>query len=108
MILTGCSTHGTFKVPAGSQLYIYERPEPVIIQADGTVTTRPFFWTATGIAPHGGIPYRLEKEGQVIKEGRLRTQFRPVSMFWPPFGSIYWPMGMNPNITYDLINDTQL
>lgn len=108
MILSGCSTHGTFRIPDGSQLYIYERPEPVTVEADGTVTTRPFFWTAVGMPPYSGIPYRLEKDGQTIKEGRLRAKFRVVSIFWPPYAIIYWPMGMNPDITYDLINDTQL
>lgn len=105
--ISGCSTTGHFKVPEGSQLYIYERPEPVKIQQDGSVTTKPFFWTAMGIAPHGGIPYRLEKDGETIKQGRLRAVFRPASIFWPPFAAIYWPVGFNPDITYDLINDTQ-
>ncbi len=105
--LTGCTTTGHFKVPEGSQLYIYERPEPVNVGTDGTVTTKPYFWTAAGMPPGGGVPYRLEKDGQTIKEGRLRAKFRVVSIFWPPFAAIYWPMGLNPNITYDLVNDTQ-
>lgn len=103
----GCSTTGHFKVPDGSKLYVYERPEPVVVPPSGKVTTSPFFWTAMGIPPGGGIPYRLEKEGQTIKEGRLRANFRVVSIFWPPFALIYWPVGFNPNITYDLVNDTQ-
>lgn len=107
LILSGCSTTGQFKVPEGSELYIYKRPEPVNVASDGSVTTKPYFWTAAGFPPGGGIPYRLEKDGEVIKEGKLRAKFRPVSIFWPPFALIYWPMGMNPNITYDLINDTQ-
>lgn len=107
VLLTGCTTTGHFKVPEGSQLYIYERPEPVSIKSDGEVTTKPYFWTAAGMPPGGGVPYRLEKGGQVLKEGRLRAKFRPVSIFWPPFALIYWPMGLNPNITYDLVNDTQ-
>ncbi|MGZ5602355.1 MAG: hypothetical protein ACXWFX_17320, partial [Methylobacter sp.] len=73
----------------------------------GKVTTKPFFWTAAGIPPEGGIPYRLEKGGKVVKEGKLRTKFRTVSIFWPPFAAIYWPMGFNPDITYDLVNDKQ-
>ncbi|MDX1693944.1 MAG: hypothetical protein R3208_09275 [Ketobacteraceae bacterium] len=107
LFISGCSTTGHFKVPEGADLYIYERPEPVYIADDGSVTTKPFFWTAAGLPPGGGIPYRLEKDGEVIKQGRLRAKFRPVSIFWPPFALIYWPMGMNPNITYDLVNDTQ-
>lgn len=107
VLSVGCTTTGTFKVPPGSDLYVYKRPEPVDIKADGKVTTKPFFWTAAGVPPEGGIPYRLEKGGQVVKEGKLRTKFRPVSIFWPPFAAIYWPMGFNPDITYDLVNDKQ-
>lgn len=106
-LVTGCTTTGTFKVPDGSELYVYKRPEPVAIQSDGKVTTKPFFWTAAGMPPGGGIPYSLRKDGEVLKEGKLRTKFRVVSLFWPPFAAIYWPMGFNPDITYDLINDTQ-
>jgi hypothetical protein len=107
MMVVGCSTTGTFKVPEGTKLYIYKRPEPVAIQANGKVTTKPFFYTAAGIPPSGGIPYSLEKDGKTIKEGRLRANFRVVSIFWPPFAFIYWPMGFNPHITYDLVNDKQ-
>lgn len=106
-MVTGCTTTGTFKVPADTSLYIYKRPEPVKIAADGKVTTAPFFWTAAGIPPESGIPYRLEKNGATVKEGRLRAKFRVVSLFWPPFAAIYWPMGLNPDITYDLVNDKQ-
>jgi hypothetical protein len=81
--------------------------KPVDIKADGKVTTTPFFWTAAGMPPGGGIPYSLEKDGKTIKDGRLRANFRVVSIFWPPFALIYWPMGFNPEITYDLVNDTQ-
>ncbi|MDO9046296.1 MAG: hypothetical protein Q7U66_01000 [Methylobacter sp.] len=107
VLVTGCTTTGTFKVPSGTDLYVYKRPQPVDIKAGGKVTTKPFFWTAAGVPPEGGIPYRLEKGGQVVKEGRLRTKFRPVSIFWPPAALIYWPMGFNPDITYDLVNDKQ-
>ncbi len=107
LMICGCSTTGHFNVPPNSTLYIYERPEPVTIEEDGAVTTAPFFWTAAGFPPDGGIPYRLEQDGQTIKQGRLRAKFRIVSIFWPPFSLIYWPMGMNPDITYDLVNDTQ-
>jgi len=107
IMVSGCSTTGSFKVPEDSKLYIYKRPDPVEIKDDGKVTTTPFFWTAAGIPPDGGIPYRLEQDGKTIKDGRLRANFRVVSIFWPPFALIYWPMGFNPNITYDLVNDTQ-
>lgn len=101
----GCSTHGTFRIPPGTDLEIYQRR--VNIEPNGQVETRPFFWTAAGIPPLGGVEYRLLKDGRVIKAGRLRTKFRVASIFWPPFAAIYWPMGLNPDITYDLVNDTQ-
>lgn len=107
LMVSACTTTGHFKVPEGSQLYIYKRPQPVDIKANGEVTTKPYFWTAAGIPPGGGVPYRLEKNGETIKEGKLRAKFRVVSIFWPPFALIYWPMGLNPDITYDLVNDTQ-
>ena len=99
-ITAGCSTTGTFVVPEGSSLYINNRA--VAVEESGKVSTRPYFWSSIG-----GVPYRLEKEGQTLKEGRLRAKFRPVSIFWPPYALIYWPAGLNPDITYDLVNDTQ-
>lgn len=107
LMMAGCSTTGHFKVPDGSSLYVDNRPLPVVIKANGEVTTEPFFWSVAGIPPDSGIPYRLEKAGKTLKEGRLRTKFRVESMFWPPAANIYWPMGFNPDITYDLINDKQ-
>ncbi len=88
MLVSACTTTSVIKVPAGSKLYIHERPEPVAVQEDGTVTTRPFFWTAIA-----GIHYRVEKDDKVIKKGKLRAKFRPASIFWPPYGMIYWPVG---------------
>ncbi len=102
LIVTGCTTTGHFKIPKDTDLYVYKMDKPVTVESDGTVTTKPYFWTAAG-----GVPYRLEKDGETIKKGRLRAKFRVVSIFWPPGGAIYWPMGLNPNIEYDLVNDTQ-
>jgi len=96
-LFAGCSTTGHFVVPEGSRLYLHERPEPVQVQTDGTVSTTPFFWTAVA-----GIRYRLEKDGMATKEGKLPAKFRVVSIFWPPYAIIYWPIGLNPEITYDL------
>ncbi|HEY8152771.1 MAG TPA: hypothetical protein VII72_01445 [Myxococcota bacterium] len=102
LIVAGCTTTAKFIVPPDTELYIYERPEPVAVAADGTVTTRPYFWTAAG-----GVPYSLRKDGVVVKVGKLRTKFRVVSLFWPPFAEAYWPMGLNSSLTYDLVNETQ-
>lgn len=103
----GCSTTGTFVIPEGTDLYINERPQPVEVEADGKVTTRPYFWTSIGIPPGGGIPYRLEKNGETLQQGKLRSVFRPASIFWPPYAIIYWPVGLNPKITYNLVDDSQ-
>lgn len=99
-LVAGCTTTGKFVIPPGSSLEVYQRP--VTPDAKGVVVTKPFFWTAAG-----GVPYRLLQGGKVVKQGRLRAKFRVVSIFWPPFALIYWPMGLNPNITYDLEKDTQ-
>jgi len=107
ILIAGCTTTGNFKIPEGTELYIYERPTPAQVANDGKVKTKPFFWTAIGVPPYNGIPYRLEKDGKIIKQGKLRVNFRVVSIFWPPFALIYWPVGFNPNITYDLVNDKQ-
>jgi hypothetical protein len=97
---TGCSTTGHFRVPDNTSLYVDERP--AVVQPDGTVTTRPFFWTEVA-----GIHYRLEKDGSTVQEGKLRAKFRVVSIFWPPYALIYWPVGFRSDLTYDLINGTQ-
>jgi hypothetical protein len=103
--LSACTTQGRFVIPEGTQLEVYRRP--VTPDANGVVVTRPFFWTAAGVAPNGGCEYRLLKGDQVLQQGRLRVVFRPVSIFWPPAAAIYWPMGLNPTITYDLVKGTQ-
>lgn len=103
--LAACTTTGRFVVPQGSQLEVYRRP--VTVGSDGRVVTRPFFWTAAGIPPGGGVEYRLLKDGKAIQQGRLRAKFRVVSIFWPPFALIYWPMGLNPDVTYDLVKGKQ-
>jgi len=104
-VLSGCVTQGKFVIPKDTQLEVYKRS--VSLQADGRAVMRPFFWTAAGMPPNSGVPYRLLKDGHAIQEGHLRAKFRPVSIFWPPFAIIYWPMGLNPDITYDLIKGTQ-
>ena len=99
-LLAACSTTGHFVTPPDTQLVVMGRA--LDVPADGIVTTKPFSWGAAG-----GIPYRLEKDGKTIQAGKLRTKFRVASIFWPPLGAIYWPMGFNPTITYDLVHQTQ-
>jgi hypothetical protein len=101
VLVSACSTTSTIKIPGDSKLYFSGRPDPVVIKDDGEVTTRPFFWTSIA-----GIPYRLEQNDKVIKQGRLRAKFRPVSIFWPPYGAIYWPVGF-AQPEYDLTNSAQ-
>jgi hypothetical protein len=91
-----CSTTTRFSIPAGTTLEVYERP--VELNASGEWKTKPFFWTAAG-----GVPYRLEKNGAVVDEGKLTAKFRIASIFWPPAAIIYWPMGFRFE-HYDLVN----
>ncbi|MGH8601923.1 MAG: hypothetical protein ACREXR_03835 [Gammaproteobacteria bacterium] len=108
LAIGGCSTRGHFVVPEGSQLYLGGRAKPETIQANGTVTTRPFGWGKIGIPPQRGIPYALKKDGATLKQGKLRTVFRGASLFWPPFvGILTAPVGLNPHITYNLVEDKQ-
>ena len=94
----GCSTTSQFKVPPKTELEVYGRH--VAPRADGIVKTRPFFWSAAG-----GIPYSLKNEsGQVVRQGKLKSRFRVVSIFWPPFALIYWPMGFGSD-QYDLTKE---
>ncbi len=39
------------------------------------------------------MPYEIEKDGEIISEGKMRAKFRPASIFWPPFAILYWPIG---------------
>lgn len=84
-VFGGCSTTASFKIPEGTNLVIRDIPVPAekVLEYKRT----PFFWDVTP-----GIPYRLEKDGQVVGEGKLKSHFRVASVFWPPFSLIYWPM----------------
>jgi hypothetical protein len=86
LAITGCSTKAFFKLPEQSTISINERPTQY---SQGLVKTRPFFWNRTA-----GVPYKLTSAtGETLSEGKLRTRFRVVSIFWPPYSIIYWPMG---------------
>ena len=94
----GCSTRAKFTIPEDSQLYLGDRTEAVEFRKDGkTVVTRPYAW------PHiAGIPYRLEKDGEVIQEGKVPAGFRVACLFWPPVAIAYWPVGFSGGRNYDL------
>ncbi len=84
---TGCSTMGKFKIPADTKLTITDRQ--LTPSSNGEVSTTPFFWSSIG-----GAEYKLtDKNGKVIRTGKVKTKFRVVSIFWPPAAIIYWPVG---------------
>ena len=85
LALAACTTTAQFRLPDQTKVRFGDR-EPTY--TTGEVTTKPYFWTVAG-----GIPYKLEKDGKVVGEGKLQAKFRPVSIFWPPAALIYWPMG---------------
>lgn len=84
-LLTGCSTTAQFRLPPDSQIRFGSRETS---HPAGQVKTLPYFWDSAG-----GIPYKLEQNDKVVQEGRLAARFRVVSIFWPPYALIYWPMG---------------
>lgn len=93
VLLTACSTTAEFRLPPDSQVRFDSREQTF---PAGEVKTRPYFWNSAG-----GIPYRVEKDQKLVQEGRLPARFRPVSIFWPPYALIYWPMGFASKC-YDL------
>lgn len=98
VIMSGCTTQAYFKMPAGQQVRLHERPQTY---SQGLVKTRPYFWSAIG-----GVKYELvDKNGKTSKEGRLPAKFRPASIFWPPYAIIYWPAGLRYSC-YDLTGAT--
>lgn len=101
--ITGCTTTASFKLPPDTALLI--KGERVTFQplpdADGfpVLETRPYFWDAVA-----DINYSLIQNDKIIKEGKLPSLFRIVSIFWPPYAYIYWPFGFRLNC-YDLTKD---
>ena len=87
VIVSGCSTAAKFKIPSDATLFLENEKVSLV---DGEYERAPFSWGATG-----GIPYRIEVDGRVLHEGRIRAKFRFVSIFWPPLAVIYWPMGFD-------------
>ena len=70
--------------------------------------TRYLLALASLLLPAKGIPYRLEKDGKTIEEGKLRAVLRVPALFLPPIvGILTVPTGFNPNITYNLVTGKQ-
>jgi len=94
LLMAGCSTGAWFKLPEDTRLVVDERPTSF---DEGLVRSRPFSWGAAG-----GIPYRLvDQQSQTVNSGKLHSRFRVPSIFWPPVGIAYWPMGYGQRC-YDL------
>ncbi len=98
MLFASCSTSAKFHIPENSQLFLGDRPEPVVIAENGKVSTKPFVWKYIK-----GIPYRIEQNGQVIAEGTVPAKFRPASIFWPPVAIAYFPVGFGGERDYVLV-----
>ena len=90
LLLQGCTTSTYVKLPENSTMKI-KRGQEVSYQ-EGKIARNPLSWSSAQ-----GIPYKIEKDGKVIKEGKMRSKFRPVSIFWPPVGIVYWPIGFRMN-----------
>lgn len=103
LLLAGCSTSASFKLPPDTSLLIKGERMVFQPQADPhgnpVLETRPYFWDAVI-----DIDYSLVRNDKVVKEGKLPAQFRVVSIFWPPYAVIYWPFGFRLNC-YDLTKD---
>jgi len=97
-ICIGCKTTASFTIPQGTNLFVDD------IELTNQETKRykcsPFFWSKTT-----GIPYRLEKEGKIVEQGKLKSTFRVSSLFWPPFSIIYSPMKFDG--PYDLTQSNE-
>ena len=97
-VFVSCSTTTSFKVPEGTDLYVYEQKVPK--WQHKKYERSPMTWGTAA-----GVRYRLEKEGKVVETGTLKTKFRVVSIFWPPVALAYWPMGFVKNHTYDFTKE---
>jgi len=87
-IISSCSTTTSFRIPRKSKLFIEN--QQISKEELNNYTRNPFFWNVAS-----GIPYRIERKGKVIDEGKIKSQFRVASVFWPPFAIIYWPLGFS-------------
>ena len=90
----GChaSTQAKFVIPPGTQLEV--NSSVVTVDTDGSAKMSAFGW--------GGAHYRLLRDGKPIASGKLETEFRFISLIWPPFGVLYVPKGLDEDKTYDL------
>ncbi len=102
LLILGCSTTASFKLPPDTDLMI--RGERVTFEGKdeagySKLKLSPFFWDAVI-----GVNFSLVQNDKVVREGRLPSQFRVISIFWPPYALIYWPMGFSFEC-YDLTKE---
>jgi len=98
-MVIGCSTTASFKLPPDTAMLIQgERISYASKDETGRpqYSRSPFFWDS-----FNGIEYKLVQGDKTIKQGKLESQFRIISIFWPPYAFIYWPLGFRLNC-YDL------
>jgi len=107
IFLSGCSTTMQVTLPADSELYINGSSTPTTIEEDGSITTYPYFWNSAGTPPSGGISFQVKRGKQIITNGQFFSQFRPMSLLWPPLAILYWPMGFSDKVAYNLDNYTE-
>ena len=91
VILAACHTSASFQLPPNTELRIDE--ERVVFESKDEAgnpeyVRTPFFWTSIA-----GIKYELVQDGKVVKQDKLPARFRVVSIFFPPYALIYWPLG---------------
>jgi hypothetical protein len=101
VVLSGCHTSASFVLPPNTDLMI--NGEHITFDSrdsDGRqkFERTPFFWTSIA-----GIEYSLIQNDEIVKTGKLPSEFRIVSIFWPPYAFIYWPVGFLFDC-YDLSN----
>ncbi len=86
LIMQGCSTGAYVMVPKDTKLVLPAKGDQTY--DSGFVKTRPFSWGQAG-----GISYQLKKDDAAVTSGKLPSKFRAASIFWPPVGIAYWPIG---------------
>ena len=86
LVMQGCSTRAYVMVPENTKLVLPAKGDQSY--ESGLVTTRPFSWGQAS-----GISYQLKKNDAEVTSGKLDSRFRPASIFWPPVGIAYWPIG---------------
>jgi hypothetical protein len=93
IMFAGCSTSASFMLPPNTTMLIND--ERITFESKDEAgrpkyVRTPFFWTSIM-----GIDYALLQDDKVIKKDRLPAEFRVVSVFWPPYALIYWPVGFH-------------